>query len=196
MKKIQKLRSKILLISLVLFPLVYYYLSPYLIIDGALKGIVTGSFIVFTMLFIGSLFLGRLYCGWICPAGSLQKCLSKFNNKKPKKADWLKYVIWMLWISLIIHFFIKAEGIKSIQPFYQTYYGISISNIYSLIMFMLIAGFIAGIALLFGKRSFCHYLCWMAPFMTIGRKISNYLKLPSIKLKADKKLVYKLHGLQ
>jgi ferredoxin-type protein NapH len=42
----------------VLFPLIYYYLSPYLIIMGATEGIIAGDFIAFAGLFITSLFLG------------------------------------------------------------------------------------------------------------------------------------------
>jgi len=37
-----------------------------------------------------------------------------------------------------------------------------------------------------GKRAFCHYVCWMAPFMIIGTKIGTLLRLPSLKLLADK----------
>ena len=43
-----------------LFPIVYYYLSPYLIIAGGSEGIIAGSFISFIGMFIGSLFLFRL----------------------------------------------------------------------------------------------------------------------------------------
>jgi ferredoxin-type protein NapH len=35
----------------------------------AAKGIVNGSFISFTLMFLSALFLGRLWCGWACPAG-------------------------------------------------------------------------------------------------------------------------------
>lgn len=37
-----------------------------------------------------------------------------------------------------------------------------------------------------GKRALCHYVCCMAPFMIIETKISNLLKLPSLKLSVDK----------
>lgn len=44
---------------------------------------------------------------------------------------------------------------------------------------------IAVPALIAGKRSFCHYICWMAPFMVAGRKLGNLLMLSSLRLKAD-----------
>ena len=36
--------------------------------------------------------------------------------------------------------------------------------------------------LLVGRRSFCHHLCWMAPFMILGRKLRNLLNTPALRL--------------
>lgn len=68
--KRQNVRKLILIISMLLFPLTIWYMSPYLIIQGATEGIVTGSFIVFLLMLLGSIFFGRLFCGWICPMGA------------------------------------------------------------------------------------------------------------------------------
>ncbi|MHA2071805.1 MAG: 4Fe-4S binding protein, partial [Candidatus Thorarchaeota archaeon] len=65
----QRLRKGLIFTSFLLFPIIMNYFSPYLIIEAALLGIMNGSFIVFTLLFISSLFLGRGFCGWLCPAG-------------------------------------------------------------------------------------------------------------------------------
>ena len=45
---------------------------------------------------------------------------------------------------------------------------------------------IAILHLLVGKRTFCHSVCWMAPFMIIGTKVSDWLKLPRLRLKLNK----------
>jgi polyferredoxin len=45
--------------------------------------------------------------------------------------------------------------------------------------------FIFGLDLGFGRRGFCHYGCWMAPFNIIGTRIGDMLKLRRFKLKAD-----------
>ena len=42
----QNLRKLLLMISMLLFPITIWYMSPYLIIQGAMEGIVSGSFIV------------------------------------------------------------------------------------------------------------------------------------------------------
>jgi polyferredoxin len=171
-----------------LFPIIYYYFSPYLIIMGASEGVVAGSFITFSAMFVGSLLLGRFFCGWICPAGAIQELCLKVNNKpfKGGKRNWIKYFIWVPWISVIAVMFVQAGGIRALDPFYQTYYGISIQDIPSIILFLVIAGLIAGIALVAGRRASCHTICWMAPFMIIGRKIRNMINLPALQLATDR----------
>lgn len=108
-----------------LFPILYYYLSPYLIIMGASEGIVTGSFIIFGLMFIFSLFLGRAFYGWICPAGKEQELCSLIKDKKflVGKLHWIKYLIWVPWVLIIIIMFSQAGGIKTINFFYQTFMG-------------------------------------------------------------------------
>jgi polyferredoxin len=178
-----------IILMFVLFPLIYYYFSPYLIIMGASEGIVVGSLLVFVLLFVSSLFLGRAFCGWVCPAGATQELCTRIRDKNFKngKKNLIKYVIWVPWISIIILMFIQAGTIVAIDPLYQTYYGISITGLESAIMFVAIAGLIAVIALLAGKRGACHTICWMAPFMIIGRKIRNSLNWSALQLEADNK---------
>lgn len=65
--KRQNVRKLLLIISMLLFPVTIWYMYPYLIIRGAMEGIVTGSFIVFAFMLFGSILFGRLFCGWICP---------------------------------------------------------------------------------------------------------------------------------
>ena len=184
----QRIRKALTIIMFVLFPVIYYYFSPYLIIMGAAEGIVAGSFIVFLSLFVISLFFGRAFCGWICPAGATQELCAKVNSKNFKggKRNWIKYFIWAPWVSIIAVMFVQAGGAKAVDPLYQTYYGISIQDLPSTIMFLAIAGLIAGIALVAGKRASCHSICWMAPFMIIGTKIKNAIGWPSLHLATNK----------
>src|SRR5208283_1534036 len=186
--KRQQTRRILTIAMLVLFPVIYYYFSPYLIIMGASQGIITGSLLVFAALFASSLFFGRAFCGWICPGGATQELCAKASKKgfKNGKKNLIKYAIWAPWIAIIALLFFQTRGIKAVDPFYQTYYGISVSNIYSAVMFTAIAGLIAVLALAAGKRAFCHTTCWMALFMIIGRKIRNAVNWPSLQLVSDK----------
>lgn len=81
----QNIRKLILIISLLLFPITIWYMSPYLILQGVMEGIVSGSFIVFVCMLLGSVFLGRIFCGWLCPMGGMQECLFSVNEKVPKQ---------------------------------------------------------------------------------------------------------------
>lgn len=178
----QKIRKLILIISLLLFPITIWYMSPYLIIQGAMEGIATGSFIVFVCMLLGSIFLGRIFCGWLCPMGGLHECLFSVNEKVPKQG-WknnIKYVIWVVWITAIIICFIFRKEEISIDFFYMTDHGISIAEIYSYIIYYGVIFLVLIPAVLFGKRIFCHYFCWMAPFMVIGTKIRRFLHLPGL----------------
>ena len=184
--KRQRIRRFLLLISFLLFPVTLYYFSPVLIIEGGFSGIVTGSLLFFAALFVASLFFGRAFCGWICPAGGLQEGCFQVVDKKvaSKKANWVKYIIWVPWLLTIILGFILNGGIKSVNFIYMTDHGISVSGIMELMIYLFFMALITLLALVIGKRGMCHSVCWMAPFMIIGTKIKNRLGYPSLHLEA------------
>jgi ferredoxin-type protein NapH len=182
MKTRQKVRETLIITSFLLFPATFFYLSPYLIIDGTMKGIISGSFLFFSMLFLSSLFLGRAFCGWVCPAGGVQDILLKINGRNIKKGNIIKWILWVPWISAIAALAIKNGGFREIDPFYQTTYGFSIGNVYALFTYLMVLALIVIPTFAIGKRSFCHNICWMAPFMILGRKIRNLVNLPSLQL--------------
>ena len=125
----QKIRRLILLISFLLLPVTFFYLSPVLIIEGAASGIVTGSAIIFTFIFLFSLIGGRLWCGWICPFGSLQDLAREVQGKRVTNPwiDRFRYGLFVIWILILLAFFIRAGGITSIESFYQTTNGLSVA---------------------------------------------------------------------
>jgi ferredoxin-type protein NapH len=53
------------------------------------------------------------------------------------------------------------------------------------ITYLTVVGIFFGLAVLAGRRAGCHTICWMAPFMMIGRWLRNRLGWPSLRLKAD-----------
>jgi polyferredoxin len=85
-------------------------------------------------------------------------------------------------MTCILFLAIKNGGYKEIDPFYQTTYGFSLGNVYALFTYLIVLALIVIPAFLIGKRSFCHSICWMAPFMILGRKLRNILDLPSLHL--------------
>lgn len=186
--KRQKIRRLSLLISLLLFPVIMWYLSPALIIQAAFEHIVNGSFIVFIGLFISSLFLGRAWCGYICPAGGLQECATRVNENPAKqgKRRNIKYVIWGLMIVAVIVMFFIGKGVVKVDFFYMTDHGISVTETFNYIIYYAVILLLLVPSLIHGKRAACHYLCWMAPFMILGGKLGRLMHLPQLHVEAKK----------
>ena len=59
----QRIRKALLFVSLLLFPITLYYFSPVMIMESASQGVINASFIVFGLMFVAALFVGRLWCG-------------------------------------------------------------------------------------------------------------------------------------
>ena len=183
----QRVRKGIIIGTFLLFPIVMNYFSPYIIIDGASQGIVNGSFIVFGLMFISALFVGRLWCGWACPAGGLQETVLAVNNGlfKTGKRDWIKWFIWLPWIAAIAAAAISAGGYRRVNFLHLTESGISVTEPWQYITYLTVVGLFAGLAVLAGRRAGCHIICWMAPFMIIGRKLHNLAGWPALRLVAQ-----------
>ncbi len=184
----QSIRKTLVFISFLLYPITMFYISPYLIIEAALKGYASASFIVFIALFISSLFLGRIFCGWLCPGAGMQNPLieMKVIIKTIKNGAWIKFLIWVPWVISIIFVFYMSGGLKGINFFFNMENGISIDESWKYMIYYPVITLILGLNFIFGKRAFCKYVCWVSPFMIIGRKIRNILKYPALFIKADK----------
>ncbi|RPI20935.1 MAG: 4Fe-4S binding protein [Chloroflexota bacterium] len=188
----QRTRTALLILAFLLFPVTMNYLSPYVIIDGASQGIANGSLVMFGLLFIASLFLGRLWCGWACPAGGLAEICMPVNDHPAnlKKTDWIKWAIWIPWIGVILWAVVAAGGYRSIDLLLDTQNGISVAGspdrpiLFAYIIYFVVVGLFAGLAMLAGRRAGCHSVCWMAPFMILGRRLRNIAAWPSLRLKA------------
>ncbi len=179
----QKIRMTILLVTLLLFPVVLNYLSPYLIIMGASEGVVNGSLLVFGLLFLSALFFGRGWCAWVCPAAGIGDiCLMVQSKPVGRKTRWIKWGVWFVWLSIIVFFVFQAGGYQRVDPFYMSDEIVSVTHPEQYIIYYFVLASIVILNLTVGKRGFCHTTCWMAPFMIIGRKISNAFKSPALRL--------------
>ena len=77
----QRLRKALLILAFLSFPVTMNFLSPYVVLDGAMNGILNGSLVMFGLIFLASLFLGRAWCGWVCPGAGMQEMLEPVNNR-------------------------------------------------------------------------------------------------------------------
>lgn len=184
--KRQRIRRTILAVSFLLFPVTIFYFSPYLIVGGAFLGILSGSAMVFAVLFVSSLVFGRAFCGWVCPAGGMQSLLIPIQGRRiGGGARYVKYVIWVPWLSAIALGFVRAGGVASVDMLLGTEGGLSVASVHGLLIYVVVVGLLAGIALGFGRRAGCQTICWMAPFMVLGRKLRNAVGWPSLQLATE-----------
>jgi polyferredoxin len=183
----QRVRLWLIILSVILYPVTFAYISCPIITEAAGLGIVTGGLVVFALLFLGSLVLGRFWCGWLCPSGGLQELLRFVSNPRLRttRMDWLKYLISLGIFGGIGYAIWSAGGLATIDLFYRTENGISIFAAGGVAAFLGPVIVILIFTLVFGRRGFCHTFCPIAPMLVIGRKIRNLFHWPALQLIGD-----------
>ena len=183
----QRIRKALVILAFLSFPITMNFLSPYVIIDGAMNGVVNGSLIMFGLMFVSSLFLGRAWCGWVCPGAGMQEMVEPVNNRpvNGKKVDWIKWGIWVPWVGLIVWMAVQAGGYSSVNFLHLTEAGVSVDEPVKYIVYYFVIFLFVGLAVFAGRRAGCHTICWMAPFMIIGRWIRDRFGWASLRLVAD-----------
>ena len=188
MNKRQSIRKAVIIGMFFTFPITIAFMSPAMPIIYGLVGIVSGATIMFILHFLFAMFFGRAFCGHVCPGGGLSECLATINDKEVKNKNLrvIKYIVWAFLVVATIVSFVWAGGISEVDflaglddgwifllaPYrYAIYFGV----LFGALLF----------AVILGKRSFCQCACWIAPFMIIGTKVSEWLKLPRLRLTPD-----------
>jgi len=142
-----------------------------------------------SLMMFGLMFLPR--CSWAaCGAvGSAQAgypgIVEPVNNRpvNGKRIDWIKWLIWIPWISLIIFLVVQAGGYHAFDPLYDTQNG-SRWRVRRTGLSFLPTSFTTSSSACWSAGGFrraaagCHSICWMAPFMMIGRWVRNRLAGP------------------
>ncbi len=189
----QRTRKFLVILAFLSFPITMNYLSPYVIVDGAANGVLNGSLVIFALMFLSALFLGRAWCGWVCPGGGIQEIIEPVNSKpvNGNRLDWIKWLIWIPWITLIVFLAARAGGYHTVDLLYNTQGGISVAGapdrpiLIAYIIYYFVIALFLGLAVFIGRRAGCHTICWMAPFMILGRWLRNRLAWPSLRLQAE-----------
>jgi polyferredoxin len=186
--KMKNLRKFALFIMFILLPVTLNYFSPYLIIDGLINKVASGAFLVWLVMFISSLFLGRAFCSYVCPYGGLQMTTDLVLQKPLKQLPWLRkirYCLGFIWLGAILAGFISSIGSIKFDFFYLTESFVSVDNMAKLVFYYVIISLLSLMPIFLGKRATCHYLCPMSILNVIGTKIKNALNFPSLRLQTD-----------
>ena len=183
----QQVRLALIILSFLLYPVTFAYVSCPIITEGASLGIITGGLIVFGLLFLSSLFLGRLWCGYLCPSGGLQEIYSLIHDRRlwTRRMDWLKYLVFLGIFGSLGFAIWSAGGLTAVDHFYGTKNGISIAGAGGVAAFLGPVIIITIFAVIFGRRGFCHTFCPIAPMLMIGRKVRNLFRWPALGISAD-----------
>ena len=114
----QNLRKWLLVISFVLLPVTLMFISPIVIMMGAAQGIATGSMLLFIANFFLSLFVARLWCGWLCPMGAWQEICSPVMKHTVQEGwrNYVKYGVTVLWLAVLAYLFFSAGGSVQLIP--------------------------------------------------------------------------------
>ncbi|NLJ37199.1 MAG: 4Fe-4S binding protein [Candidatus Atribacteria bacterium] len=147
-----------------------------------LNKIATSSFLLLISTLLVAIFFRRVFCGLICPFGTLQELFGRIGKKIfrkkiliPKQIDrFLRY--WKyLGLGLIV-FFSAYTGTLVQRPYdpWVTYHHLSSSDLFSEfnIGFLILLFSLVG-SLLY-DRFFCKYLCPMGAFLALINKLSFF----------------------
>jgi ferredoxin-type protein NapH len=183
----QRIRLLLVYTALLLFPVTLNFFSPYVSIDGAMNGLVAGSVFVFAGLFVSGLFLGRAWCGWLCPMAGMAEIGAQINKKPAnvRRLTFVRYAIFAVWFGILVTFFVLAGGIKGFDPLHLTERFISVDEPMKYITYYLVLFTFFGLNLWLGKRGACHGICWMSPFMVGGYLVGRLVRLPQLRIKSD-----------
>jgi len=132
------------------------------------------SIVLLGLLFLISMFFGRIFCGWICPQGALQEVL--YRNQKQKKVHpiWKRIFtvlpLTVLLASILIPFFYKIPVFCKIDPFKIPF------QLTGPIPLLLVFILLAGLSIAF-YRPFCRAVCPLGFFLGIGAWLGEKLHL-------------------
>lgn len=183
-----KHKARIILttVTLLLFPVILNFLSPAVPIFGALAGVVTGSLLLFAAQLLTGLFLGRAWCGWLCPMAALSEICMRVNDRSVNR-KFLRAVrlsVFGVWAAALIAGFIAAGGIKTVNPLFFTENGISVDEPSKYIVYYMVLALFLVVSLAVGRRGACHSFCWMSPFLAGGYALGKQLGVPQLRIKA------------
>lgn len=110
------------------------------------------------------------------------------GKRAPRKRFlWIKWSIRLRWIGLKAATAVRAGGYGMVNPTYQIDGGPTLLQSdppWFAVYYVILALFLIPVIVL-GRRAACHSICWMAPFMILGRKVRKLLRWPALRLTAN-----------
>lgn len=127
------------------------------------------SLILVVIPIILSLFIGRFFCGWVCPVGAVQELIHPVNIKLPLPflLDRIfSYFRFLLLIVGVIFSWLEISNIWNVYDPFQSFFNFK----WPLIATILLSVVLAGSILI--ERFFCRYLCPLGGILALTSKFS------------------------
>ena len=144
-----------------------------------LRHLAPSNLLALALVVLSALALGRIFCGWVCPIGTIQDALAGLMRRLvgrggvlplrlPKKVDrplrYLKYLVlgWVLWASI-------SAVVPPLAPFcpFRTLFELNLGSLLSLG----VALTFAGLSLIV-ERFWCRYLCPLGALLVLFNRLS------------------------
>ena len=130
------------------------------------------------VIIVPAIFLGSVFCGWVCPMGAFQEIFNLGNRKGTRKDwvpekvdDYLRYIRFVVLFFLLISPFVLKERMMNINPFSVLFGFLDIP--YFPIRLMVFAGIILFVGI-FLHRPWCRYFCPFGALLSLISKISIF----------------------
>jgi polyferredoxin len=88
----QRIRRFLILAFFLLLPVTLNYYSRALMTEGTAKGIATFPLFTWGAIFLSSLVLGRVFCGFGCPFYGLQMAWEQVTDKPTRQIRFLRWI--------------------------------------------------------------------------------------------------------
>ncbi len=149
------------------------------------NSIFTPMLIIFGLLLLSTLVIGRIFCGYACPVGAIQELCSKINFKSNLKEQenvkvalktnqkWANLIRWIFFIFTGIVSIIWGLAVLQILSPFRGYSHISNPLAVALIIPFIIL-VIVIILSIFIYRPWCRYLCPFGALASITSRFSRY----------------------
>jgi polyferredoxin len=123
------------------------------------------------------------------PCGAFQELCARVQNKPVSgRLSKIKWFIWIPWLLAIAGIAILRGGYWRVDILYKLEGGVSVREVWMYGIYYGVIAILLVLSLTVGRRASCHVLCWMAPFMITGRTIGALIRLPQLRLVADRQL--------
>jgi polyferredoxin len=176
----QRLRRVVMLVSV---GYLGFYIGGCLCPLGAVQNLVLSGttlkvafLVTLAIPLLATLLFGRLYCGWVCPAGGLQEIVHAEKNAvvvPPVVHRWLKYLKYVALVALIAFVALADEPVfRDWDPFRVAW---DLGG--PLVPLAALAAII--ITSVFVYRPWCRYLCPMGAIFAVAARLSLLRLVPA-----------------